>query len=297
MKEEVKNNLIIINEESIKEKIYLIRGKKVMLDSDLALIYGYTTKDFNRQVKNNIERFDDDFMFQLTEQEYNCILRCKNFTSIIEYGHGGRRYLPYAFTEEGIYMLMTVLKGEKAINQSKALIRIFKSMKDYLTNNKFLQQDYINNMVFKHDKDIKILVDSFNEIKYKNKINQIFFKGEIFDSHLVLLEIFDESNEEIIIIDNYASKELLKILKGINKKIIIVSSNIDEILKEKYEKQYENITFINNTTIHDRFIIIDRNKLYSCGASFKDLGKKCFAINEMENKKELDRLLDEIFML
>ena len=291
----IKNDLIIIDEESIKDKIYIIRDKKVMIDSDLAQIYGYTTKDFNRQVKNNIDRFDEDFRFQLTVNEYSYILRCKNFTSSLENNYGGRRYLPYVFTEEGIYMLMTVLRGDKAINQSKALIRVFKKMKDYLIENKILKQDYINNLVLNHDKDIKLLKDSFKEKSTKEKLNKIFFKGDFFDAHVILLEILDKAKEEIIIIDNYASKELLKILKDINKKIIIVSSNIDETLKNKYEKQYNNITFINNNTIHDRFIIIDRNILYSCGSSFKDLGKKCFSINEIENSKYINLLLNEIF--
>ena len=167
-------------------------------------------------------------------------------------------------------------------------------MKNYFISDNMIKQDYINNMVFKHDKDIKMLISSFDEVTHKEKVNMLLFKGEFFDAHLVLLEIFEESKEEIIIIDNYASKELLKMLKDMNKKIIIVSSNIDNILKEKYEKQYKNITFINNESIHDRFIIIDRNKLYTCGSSFKNLGKKCFSIHEIEDKKYLYRLLDEI---
>lgn len=125
------NSLIIpeLNEKMIESMIYVIRGQKVMLDFDLAEIYGYETKNFNRQVKNNISKFDKDFMFKLTREEYNDILRCKNFTS----SWGGTRHLPYAFTEQGIYMLMTVLKGELAVKQSKTLIRMFKKMKVYFT--------------------------------------------------------------------------------------------------------------------------------------------------------------------
>lgn len=129
-----------INAEYLKEFIYSIRGVRVMLDADLAKIYGYSTKDFNRQVKNNIEKFEQDFMFQLTDEECE-ILRCKNSTS----SWGGRRYNPYAFTEQGIYMLMTVLKGDLATKQSKALIRIFKQMKDYIVDNQPLlgQREYL----------------------------------------------------------------------------------------------------------------------------------------------------------
>lgn len=129
-----------INDEYLKGHIYYVRGTRVMVDTDLAKIYGYSTKDFNRQVKNNIEKFEQDFMFQLTDEECE-ILRCKNSTS----SWGGRRYNPYVFTEQGIYMLMTVLKGELATKQSKALIRIFKQMKDYIVDNQPLlgQREYL----------------------------------------------------------------------------------------------------------------------------------------------------------
>ena len=150
-------DLMIIDEESIKNKIYYIRGTKVMLDSDLAIIYGYTTRAFNQQVKNNIERFDDDLRFRLTKEELEILSRSKNLILNKSKNKRGSniKYLPYVFTEEGIYMLMTILKGEKAVKQSKALIKIFKSMKDYLVNNKILEQEYINNMVFSHDKELK----------------------------------------------------------------------------------------------------------------------------------------------
>ena len=133
--------IFVISEETIQNKIYDIRGCKVMLDTDLADIYGYETKNFNRQVKNNIEKFDDDFMFQLTDVEVEN-LRCKNFTANIK---SKSRSLPHVFTEQGIYMLMTVLRGELAVKQSKALIRTFKKMKDYIIDNRELigQREYI----------------------------------------------------------------------------------------------------------------------------------------------------------
>lgn len=129
----INNEIIEITQNSIKDKIYIVRNQKIMLDSDLAKIYGYTTKTFNQQVKNNIEKFEEDFRFQLTDNEFLEIMRSKNLTSMrIKGRRGGRTYNPYAFTEQGIYMLMTVLKGNLAIRQSKALIRTFKEMKDYL---------------------------------------------------------------------------------------------------------------------------------------------------------------------
>ena len=130
----MENEMSILEENSIRSKIHVIRGQQVMLDFDLAQIYGYETKNFNRQVKNNIERFDSDFMFQLSDSEFEEILRCKNFTS----SWGGTRYNPYAFTEQGIYMLMTVLKGDLAVTQSKMLIRTFKEMKHFIQNNSHL---------------------------------------------------------------------------------------------------------------------------------------------------------------
>ena len=135
-----KQEIILINKETIQNKIHIIRGEKVMLDFELAEIYGYTTTKFNQQVKNNIEKFDDDFMFQLTKEEFENLMS-KNLTS----SWGGRRKLPKVFTEQGIYMLMTVLKGELAIKQSKALIRTFKQMKDYIIENQNLigEREYL----------------------------------------------------------------------------------------------------------------------------------------------------------
>lgn len=138
---------------------------------------------------------------------------------------------------------------------------------------------------------------TFDKFKEKEKINKIFFEGELYDAYSLFLDILSKSKDEIIIIDNYAGNELLDTLKKVIKKIIIVSKNIDEMLREKFEKQYNNITFINNNSFHDRFIILDRCKLYSCGASFKDLGKKCFAINEFDTEKYLDMLLDALSLV
>ena len=135
-----KKDIIIINKETIQNKIYMIRGQKVMLDFELAEIYGYTTSRFNEQVKNNSEKFDEDFMFQLTKEEFENLMSKKSISS-----WGGRRKLPKVFTEEGVYMLMTVLKGDLAVEQSKALIRTFKKMKDYIIENQNLigEREYL----------------------------------------------------------------------------------------------------------------------------------------------------------
>ena len=163
------NNLIIINEESIKDKIYEIRGQKVMLDFELAEIYGYTTKAFNQQVKNNIEKFDDDFRFQITIDELKDLVMSKKLTSrnnLFEGQKGGTRKLPYAFTEQGIYMLMTVLRGELATKQSKALIRLFKSMKDYIveSNNLITTNEilFLSRQVNQNTSNIKEIGNKLN---------------------------------------------------------------------------------------------------------------------------------------
>ena len=158
-------------------------------------------------------------------------------------------------------------------------------MRRYFSNN--------SEILINHENRLLVLENTLDKFKEK-ELNKIFFEGELYDAYSILLDILNKAKEEIIIIDNYAGKELLDTLKDIDKKIIIVSKNINKILKNKYEKQYKNVEFINNNSFHDRFIIIDRKILYSCGASFKDLGKKCFAINEFSDKEYLDKLLEII---
>ena len=293
----ITQDLVIVDEKSIKDKIYYIRGKKVMIDSDLAKIYGYTTKDFNRQVKNNIERFDEDFRFELTVEEYNYILRCKNFTSSLDNNHGGRRYLPYAFTEEGIYMLMTVLKGELAIKQSKILIKVFKSMKDFLINNKLLEQDYIKNILIKHENRLDTLEISMEKLEEKKMKNEIYFNGQVYDSYSKIIDILNESKKEIIIIDTYIDKKVLDIIRGITKKKIIITKKnnlLKDIDIEKYNKQYNNLKVYYDNTFHDRFIIIDNKIFYHLGTSLNHLGKKTFMINQIKETIIKKVLLDKI---
>ena len=164
------NELEIVDEKDLKDYIYIIRNQKVMIDSDLARIYGYTTKAFNQQVQRNIEKFDNDFMFQLTNDEIKELSRSQNVT-LNKKGRGYNiKYNPYVFTEQGIYMLMTVLKGEKAIKQSKILIKLFKSMKDYIISDIEVTQDYINYLVLNDHKKILSYSDSISDI---NTINNI----------------------------------------------------------------------------------------------------------------------------
>ena len=220
------NEISILEENSIHSKIHVIRGQQVMLDFDLAQIYGYETKNFNRQVKNNIERFDSDFMFQLSDAEMEEILRCKIFTS----SWGGSRYNSYAFTEQGIYMLMTVLKGDLAVTQSKMLIRTFKEMKHFIQNNShiFVELDNIKkHLVISdiHQTETDKRVDKLFSLmdKYNVKeIQGIFFQGQIFDAYAKFESFLAAAKKEIILIDNYVDLSILQRLclakkkKGVN---------------------------------------------------------------------------------
>ena len=259
-----------------------------MLSSDVAKLYQVETRRINEIIKRNIKRFPDTFCFQLTEVEfYN--LRSQ-FAISKENNHGGVRYLPYVLTEQGIMMLSGLLKSDIAVKVNVQIIDAFVKLRRYVSNNLMNSEMLIN-----HENRILKLETTFSKMQEKEKINTIFFEGQIFDAYVLLLDIFDTATEEIIIIDNYAGKELLKILKNVNKKIIIISKNIDDTLAKKYKSEYSNIEFKNIDIFHDRFIIIDRKKLYSCGASFKDLGKKCFAINEMKSEQLIGNLLNKIF--
>lgn len=284
-------NEIIEKEIDIENMIYEVNGVEVMLDSDLAKLYHVETKRINEAVKNNPEKFPRRYSFVLDNEELS-FLRSK-FSTLEINGQGKyTKYAPRVFTEQGVYMLATILKSKEAIQTSIRIMDTFVKMRHYINyNNELLPRKFmlLEEKVDNNTKRIDELFDKFNP---KDIIkNCIFFGNDIYDAYSVIMDIFNSSKEEIIIIDNYASKDLLDMLRDINKKVLIVSKNIDEVLKKKYETQYKNVTFINNNSFHDRFIIIDRRKLYLCGASFKDLGKKCFGIHENNDIDYLNRLL------
>ena len=285
------NKIVVSDNIKIKNMIYEIRGKNVMLDSDLAMIFGYETKQLNRQVLRNINRFPENYCFQITDTEY-ISLRCQNGT--LKNGRGEhRKYLPYVFTEYGITMLAGILKSELAIKMSLRIVDIFITMKNYI-NTSLIEQKYFNELTIKNTEDIKLLQESFDKLNTKESNNHIFYEGQIYDAYSLLIDILSKARKEIIIIDNYAGKKLFDIIKNINVKVKIYTENIDNISKEKYEKQYNNLEIINTNIFHDRFIIIDNKVLYHSGASFKDLGKKCFAITKMEDNNILKELLNKL---
>ena len=285
------NKIVVSDNIKIENMIYEIRGKNVMLDSDLAMLFGYETKQLNRQVLRNINRFPENYCFQITDTEF-ISLRCQNGT--LKNGRGEhRKYLPYVFTEYGITMLAGILKSELAIKMSLRIVDIFITMKNYI-NTSLIEQKYFNELTIKNTEDIKLLQESFDKLNTKESNNHIFYEGQIYDAYSLLIDILSKARKEIIIIDNYAGKKLFDIIKNINVKVKIYTENIDNISKEKYEKQYNNLEIINTNIFHDRFIIIDNKVLYHSGASFKDLGKKCFAITKMEGDSILKELLNKI---
>ena len=293
-----RNNLLLTptTADDIKTKIYTIRGQQVMLDSDLAEIYGYETKNFNRQVKNNIEKFDEeDFMFQLTLEEFQN-LRCKNFTS----SWGGQRYLPCAFTEQGIYMLMTVLKGDLAVKQSKMLIRTFKQMRQYFTDNAlvFQQIEKLEEFKWEADKNFKEIFKQLEEPRPKKAI--LFFKGQMFDAFSCIANLIGTATREIILIDGYVDTATLDLLSKKKNEVRVEIYTFQNTYKltstevEDFNKQYSKLTVHFTTEFHDRFMIIDRKTLYHIGASIKDAGKKAFEISQIDDEKHIEEILKRL---
>lgn len=281
------NNLIIKNDVNIENMIYEVRGKQVMLDSDLAILYKCTngTKDINKAVKRNIERFPDDFYFQLTRNEYYDILRFQSGTLELEQGKYSK-YLPYAFTEQGISMLSGVLHTSVAITVSIDIIRTFVAMHKYISNN-YLEQKYMQNMLLKHDSEIKLLQESFRKFDEKKTVNEIYFNGQIYDAYSKIIDILMSAKKEVIIIDGYTDKSTLDIIRRINVNVLLITKEKSKIKDEDlaiYNKQYHNLTIIYNETFHDRYFIIDKEIIYHCGTSINHAGSRTFSINVIQDK-------------
>ena len=341
MKKEVtaiaKPEFSLIDENMLKSRIYTIRGLKVMLDADLAEIYGYSTKVFNQQVKNNIEKFDEDFRFQLTSEEYEN-LRSKILTSsvgnFLKNGNfesndnlrskkstsswGGARYAPYAFTEQGIYMLMTVLKGERARARSKALIRLFKQMKDYIVaeNRNLLGYDGIAQIAVqteRNTKDIAVIQSDLKKVM-ENFVDPSTFKhflilnGQKLDADVAYTQIYGMAKKSITIIDDYVGVKTLDLLRGIARGVSVTiysDENGYESLTEQIQKDFlkarPDIKFDKKKTkekFHDRYIFLDYGlkgeKLFHCGASSKDAGNKITTIMQIENTEIYHVLMEKL---
>ena len=284
MKESNENSLIIDN-MNIQNKIYAIRGFQVMLDSDLAQLYGVETKRINEAVKNNPDKFPDDFYFEATDNELEN-LRSKFSTS----SWGGNRYSPKLFTEQGIYMLATVLKSKVATNITVMIIRTFANMRRLIKSNDFyshqlkeLEKRQLIYEIKSDDKFDKI----FNALENKqlHPTNGIFYNGQIFDAYVFISDLIKIANESIVLIDNYVDDTTLTLFsKNQNIKIQIFTSTISKQLQldiNKYNQQYNNLEVKITKNFHDRFIILDDCDVYHIGASLKDLGNKIFAFSKI----------------
>ena len=325
---EENKEIVIVDDKTIQEKIYFIRGQKVMLDSDLAEIYGYETKMFNRQVKRNIEKFEgDDFMFQLTDEEVYELSRCQNGTLNNGQSRGSNiKYKPYAFTEQGIYMLMTVLRGELAIRQSRALIRMFKQMKDYIVENRdflsskemvqlSLQTNKNTNDIMQHSKEIAKLDDKISTLATKEDLKKVMdnfidpdtykhfllMNGDKIEADVAYTKIYKSAKESIYVIDNYIGLKTLELLRAAkdNVEVIIFSDNVrnkDMLTKNilnDFRRDYPNINLkmkIAGKRYHDRYIAIDygteNEAFYLCGSSSKDAGNKISSITKIEESSK-----------
>ena len=279
-------------ELNIENMIYEIRGKQVMLDSDLAKLYNVETKRINEAVKNNPYKFPERFSFRLNKIEMENLW---SKFSTAKISNMSRSY-PRVFTEQGIAMLSTILKSKVAVETSIRIMDAFVKMRKIISSN-LIEQKYINELVIKDNERINLLEESFSKLEEKEKVNHIFYEGQIYDAYSLLIDIFKEAKEEIIIIDNYADKSILDMITNLNVKITIVTKKFN-LLKDidikKYNRQYHNLKVIYSDKFHDRFTIIDRKNLYHSGASYKDLGNKCFAITKMEDKEYLEIILKNI---
>ena len=281
---------LIINEGNIQNRIYTIRNVQVMIDRDLAELYGVETRAVNQAVKRNIERFDEDFMFQLTEDEL------ENWKSQIVISNSikmGLRKPPYVFTEQGVYMLATVLKSKTAIEVTKQIMRTFSKMKSFLQNNAHIFQRF-ERMEYKlvlQDKKIEKIFETIENKDFK-QIQGIFHDGQIYDAYSFINDLLRDTKKEIILIDNYIDDTVLTLFsKYPNIKFTIITKSISKQLKldvDKYNKQYKNLEIKMSNKFHDRFLIIDKSKAYHIGASLKDLGKKVFGFNKIDVKLLLD---------
>ena len=290
-----------VSNQEIKNLIYTIRGKQVMIDSDVAMLYQYETKNINKAVKRNIERFPEDFCFQLTESELQ-ILRFQfgtsNQSEKINYEtRGGRRYLPYVFTEQGIAMLAGVLKNKIAVKVSINIIKSFIEMRKFISTNGqvFERLTNVEYKLLEHDKKFD---EVFNQLQHEENIKQkIFFAGQIYDAYSLIIDIIKKANQKILIIDNYIDESVLKMLTKKNKEVEVAiltsdKSKIEKIDIQKFNKEYPILKVAKTNKFHDRFIVIDNKEMYHLGASIKDLGRKCFGINKIEDLDIVERFIN-----
>jgi hypothetical protein len=279
--------MVVAQPIDIKNLILTIRGAQVLLDSDVAMLYGYETRRINETANRNSKRFPENFRFQLTKEETNDVafLMSQFATSKM---HGGRRKLPYAYTEQGIAMLAGLLKNDTAIQVSIGIMQAFVEMRRFISayGKAFERISAVEYKLIEHDKKFDEL---FDVIQSPHKFKQgVFFKGQMYDAFKLIMDIIRSAGKSIVIVDNYADDSILEMLakKRKNVSATIVTEKpgrISPLAKSKFTAQYPGLQVVKSDEFHDRFIFIDDEKLYHVGASLKDAGKKCFALTLIED--------------
>ena len=274
------NEIIEKENINIENMIYEIRGKQVMLDSDLSKLY---------HCKNGTKDIRDYVFFKDSKSEFNIlILSLKRGENI--------KYLPHVFTEQGVAMLATVLKSEIASKVSIDIMRAFVAMRHYIGNNEYRLLN-VESKIVEHDNDIRLLQESFSKFEEKKQVNDIYFTDQIYDAYSKIKSIFLLANKELIIIDSYADKTVLDMIKDLSVKVLLItkeSNKLSDLDIEKYNKQYSNLKVIRNNDFHDRYFIIDKNEVYHCGTSINNAGSKVFSINILEDNIVKNSLIREI---
>lgn len=292
-----------VDVRDIQSIVYVIRGKQVMLDSDLAALYQVETKNLNKAASRNEERFPEDFRFKLTKEEYDSLRFQFGTSKEKESGRGGRRYYPYVYTEQGISMLASVLHSSVAVQVSIGIMRTFVEMRRFIANNALLfekvsdielkQLEYQKSTDEKFDKVFKYIED------HAEAEQKIFFEGQIYDAFSLITSIIGKAAKEIILIDGYVDVGTLNILakKNTGADVMIYTyagTKLTNIDVANFNAQYPTLTVKKTKAFHDRFIILDKKIVYHVGASIKDAGKKCFGISLINDQGLVSDLLDRL---
>ena len=280
----------VSDDGNIQALIKTIRGVQVILDRDVASLYGVVTGALNRQVKRNEERFPEDFMFRLSVEEWNN-LKCQIGIS----SWGGDRQLPYAFTENGIAMLSSVLRSPTAIEVNIRIMRAFSAMRRFLLANAqmFQRIETVEKRQIATDAKVDSILQRLDAAE--TPLQGVFYNGQFWDARALVLSLVSRAKRSLILIDNWANTEVLDLFKKKREGVrltIFTSEHYDKKHVPHHKISPANVTTFNaqypklavryNETFHDRFLIIDDKELYLIGASLKDLGSKCFAFTKLD---------------
>lgn len=294
---ELPNNLTLVESRSIAALIYVVRGQQVMLDSDLAGLYGVETKRLNESVSRNKARFPEEFCFRLTAEELEN-LRSQIATSSESRAHGGKRHLPNVFTEQGIAMLSAVLRSDTAVRVSVGIMKAFVSMRHFLADNAVLLERIreleVSQALFEKSTDERFeLVFDYME-SHEAPSQKIFFEGQVYDAFELLVSLVEKAESTIDLVDGYVDIRTLNILakkrNGVAVTVFTSGKGLSQEDVDAFNAQYPTLSVRRTRAFHDRFLILDGKTVYHVGASLKDVGRKCFALSLIQDE-EMVRLL------